>query len=503
MNKLYINTIVALISQILTIICGFVLPRFMLLAYGSTINGLVSSISQFLGVISFMQLGVGAVVQSTLYEPLIKKDSKKISEIYSSASNFFRTIAIIFSIYVVILMFVYPNTVASKFDFTFSFSLIFILAINLFMQYYFGLTNQLLLYADQKAYIPLIVDVISLLLNTFISIFLINNGFSIQIVKICSSIIYIMRPIILSIYVKNKYEINKHITYDEEPIKQKWNGLTQHVASTVMDNTDIMILTVFSSLDNVSIYYVYNLVVFGIRQLVTSLTVGLQSYFGSIYVQYDSRYVKSVFTIIEFIFHFLITVLFTCVILLIVPFVSVYTFGIKDLNYNVPLFAFIISLSQAFYCYRLVYYTMIKAAGHFRQTQKSAVIEMILNITISIFCVVKFGLVGVAIGTLLAVIYRTIYFIYYLHKNIIYIELKKTFFRFSTDILIIVFLYFFLSKNCLSEFNYLSWFILAIKVFIVVLVVTFIFNLLEMLFFERSVLTEITHKISERINKDD
>ena len=56
-NKLLAkNTLASLISQVTTLICGFILPRIFLKYYGSEVNGLVSSITQFLGVISFLEL---------------------------------------------------------------------------------------------------------------------------------------------------------------------------------------------------------------------------------------------------------------------------------------------------------------------------------------------------------------------------------------------------------------------------------------------------------------
>ena len=75
-RRLFYNTISSLIFQLTTIICGFILPRLILTAFGSEVNGLVNSIIQFLGIISFLELGVGAVVQSTLYKPLAEKNYK-------------------------------------------------------------------------------------------------------------------------------------------------------------------------------------------------------------------------------------------------------------------------------------------------------------------------------------------------------------------------------------------------------------------------------------------
>ena len=80
-KKLALNSASSLVYQVITIICGFVLPRFFLTYYGSAVNGLVSSITQFLGFISLAECGVGAVVQSTLYKPLAEQDMESVAKL--------------------------------------------------------------------------------------------------------------------------------------------------------------------------------------------------------------------------------------------------------------------------------------------------------------------------------------------------------------------------------------------------------------------------------------
>ena len=115
-KRLAANTILSLLLQVTTIVCGFVLPRLILQYYGSEVNGLISSISQFLNIITFLELGVGAVVMSALYKPLAEKDKQLTSEIIASASNFFRGIGKALLVYVVVLIFVYPYIAKSNFD---------------------------------------------------------------------------------------------------------------------------------------------------------------------------------------------------------------------------------------------------------------------------------------------------------------------------------------------------------------------------------------------------
>lgn len=466
-RNILINTVSSVLSQIVSIVCGFVLPRLILSNFGSEVNGLVSSITQFLGFISLMQLGVGAVVQTAWYKPLAEKNMLEVSKIYISAERFFRRIALIFVLYTVVLAVVFPNTIG-EFGYWFTASLVLAISISLFIQYYYGITNQMLLYADGKAYLYLFCQTGTVLLNLLMCVVLIECNASIHIVKLVSSLVYAITPIILHFYVLSKYEINRNIVLKEEPIKQKWNGFAQHLSSVVMDNTDVVILTLFSSLENVSVYSVYHLVVFGVRQIVTSMTVGIQSAFGNLIATKDKS-LEDKFKKTEIIFHCGVSVIFACVFILIGSFVEVYTKDITDADYIQPLFGYLISLAFALYCYRLPYYAIIKAAGHYKETQTSAIIEMILNIGISVVVVMNYGLVGVAVGTLIATLYRSIYFVLYVQRKII-VKPIGTFLKLVIADGVVFCLSEIMSENYVLEVvSYWGWFVLAIKVFLTVI----------------------------------
>ena len=122
-QKAMLSSAVSLLNQIATIVCGFILPRFFLKHYGSTVNGLISSIAQFLSFISFAELGVGAVVRSAFYKPLAEKNEEEISRICLSSNKFFNRVAYILLAYVIILTIVYPFITLDSFDFIYSASL--------------------------------------------------------------------------------------------------------------------------------------------------------------------------------------------------------------------------------------------------------------------------------------------------------------------------------------------------------------------------------------------
>lgn len=475
-QKLLYNTSASLLYQFITLICGFILPRFFLYYYGSEVNGLISSITQFLGFISLAECGVGAVVQSTLYKPLVEKNYDEISRIIISSDRFFHRIAFILILYTFILILFYPIVTIKSFDYAFTASLILVISISSFAQYYFGMSYKLLLNADQVAFIQLSLQSFVLILNTILSVILINFGSPVQLVKLVTSLLFLLQPFVLSIYVKKHYKLNKKLVLYEEPIRQKWNGLAQHIASVVLGNTDTVVLTLFSTLQNVSIYAIYYMVVNGIKQIIVSFTAGMQSMLGNMLVKNESILLCETFSSLEWFLHTITVFLFTCTGILALPFVSVYTNGITDTNYQVPFFSVLITFAQAIYCLRLPYNMMVLAAGHYRQTQFSAILEATINIVLSIVLVIKFGLIGVAIGTVIAMSYRTLYLVLYLSKSILFRKIKYFYKHIFTDILIVILTVFFTHWFSLSNETYLGWIILSAKVAIICLAVVVIIN---------------------------
>ena len=116
-KKLLLNTGTALLYQVITLVCGFVLPKFIIPYFGSAVNGLLSSITQFLTIITLCECGVGAVVQSALYKPLADRDDEAISRIVISSNRFFQRIIRLLRGYVAVLCVVYPIIVSDAFSF--------------------------------------------------------------------------------------------------------------------------------------------------------------------------------------------------------------------------------------------------------------------------------------------------------------------------------------------------------------------------------------------------
>ena len=470
------NTVASLLSQITALVCGFILPRLFLEYFGSEVNGLVNSITQFLGVISFLELGVGAVVQSSLYKPLADGDKQQVSRVMVSADRFFRRLAQILLGYVLILVAVYPLIANQSFGYLYTATLIAAISISSFAQYYFGIVNSLLLNADQRGYIQYNAQTITVILNTVVCVFMIKLGGSVQLVKLTTSLIYLARPLILRIYVSRMYQIDWKIQYDKEPIQQKWNGVAQHIAAVVLDGTDTIVLTLLSTLSNVSIYSVYFMVIRGVKTLFLSMTNGIQSLLGELWARQELNELRETFGWSEWCIHTGTTYVFACTAALIVPFVRVYTAGINDANYIQPAFAILLTLANAMHCLRLPYNIMVLAAGHYKQTQKNYIVAATINIVLSVLTVKAWGLIGVAIGTLAAMAYQTVWLAIYDSKHFVFWPMKAVVKQFVVDSVTATCIVMLSGMLTMRSVSYLSWIILAIVTALLAIIITACLN---------------------------
>ena len=477
-KKLLLNTVVALIYQVITVLCGFILPRYFIPHYGSAVNGMISSITQFLGVITLLESGVGAVVQSSFYKPLANHDEREISRILISSKRFFNRIILIMAVYVAILMVVYPFIINESFGFPYTSLLVLVMALSYVAQHYLFLSHRLLLNADQMSYLQLSVHSICLILNCIFTIVLIKLNASVHFVKLVSALVFALQPIVLKIFVDHRYNLDMHIHLTEEPIKQKWNGFAQHISNVILGNTDTIVLTVFSTLESVSVYSVYYMVVHGLRQIINSMLTGVQALLGNMYANRESEILNRTFSAIVILTNNIVVFSYGVAGILLIPFVQIYTKSFVDANYIVPSFGIMITLAYAAYSIRLPYELMIRAAGHYKQTQTSSFIEAGMNIVISILLVKQLGLIGVAIGTFVAMVYRTLYLVWYLSKKVLCMPMSIFFKIIIFDVICVTAMVMATSWCSLNDETYKSWIMMAIEVSVISITILIVLNLL-------------------------
>lgn len=489
-NNLKINSITSFALQIVTVLQGLIIPRLILITFGSDVNGLVSSINQFLNFFSVLEGGISGVILAALYKPLVKNDKELLSGIIVSATSFLKKLAYVFLIYSLILGVVYPF-IKSDFSWLYTFSLIIIISITNFIQYFYAILPQLIVRADNRIHVYNITCIGFICINILMTIVCIRVLPEIHIVKLFSSLAFLIEPIILNKYVRKHYVIDKNATPNSNLIKSRWNGFGINIANVITTNTDVIVLTLLSTLKNVSIYTIYYAIANALKGIVLSFGFGFQSLTGQEIAKNEKEKLQHYFNEYEFTNYNISCILISCCSVLIVPFIEIYTNGISDANYSQPLFSFILCIAIFLLCIREPYIQLTYNAGLFKETQGYAYTEAVINVVISIILVKKMGLIGVAIGTAISAFYRFMVTIYFLKTHVLFRNVKKSIINFF-----IFFIPFFtLSLISLFNVNYLgiaSWIVHSIFTLFIVIVIYFI---VDCLFF-RNYLVSALKKIN-------
>ena len=418
-KKALYNIVSQMSYEIIAMICGLILPRFILSAFGSSYNGMVSSITQFLDYISILTLGIAGSTRVAIYKANAKNDIRAVSSVLKATEKYMRKVAFAFIAYTAILTVVYPYIVRNEFAWVESASLVVIIALGTFAEYFFGITYRTFLTANQTTYIYNIIQIAAKLANTVISVILIKAGYSIQIVKLGSAICFVGSPLLQYYIVRSKFHIISDVEPDDSALKQRGDVMAHSIANIVHQYTDIFLLTLFTSAKVVSVYSVYTLVLGALRKLQNVFTAGLEGAFGDLWARGEKERFEKNFNTFEYLIFAFVSVVFSCAGILILPFVKLYTKGVTDIQYLIPSFAILSVVSYAMNCLRMPYIISVQAAGRYKETKTGAFVEAGLNFFISLICVFQFGLIGVTVGTVVATTFRTVQYSLYLSKKML------------------------------------------------------------------------------------
>ena len=419
-----LNILTQLLNQLVTTACGILIPRLLIAAYGSEAYGISASIAQFLSYIAMLEGGIGGVARAKLYGPLAKNDASETSSVYYAVRDFFNHVAAIFVVYSIILGLCYHDLAhVAIFSRTYIFLLVLSIGLATLAKYVGGLANLTLIVADKKVYVNNLIMIATTLVNAATVAILVRMGAGLVLVKLGSSLIFVVRPILYAVYVKKHYVLTR--SSQKAVLDQKWTGIGQHIAYFLHKNTDIVLLTLLADLRLVAVYSVHNMVINSIRSITEALSGGMEAVFGECIAKDDISALRRSYRKYKTLLSAGTLVLFSCAGILIVPFIRLYTKGITDADYIRPAFAWIFLLAEAVNCLVLPCASLPVAANHLRQTRWGAYSEALINIVLSCILIKWNPLLGVAIGTLAATVFRAVYYMAYSAKNILHLPLHR------------------------------------------------------------------------------
>ena len=456
-----------LFLQIVVFISGIILPRFILQAYGSSINGMITSVNQFLTYLGLAEAGVATASVVALYTPLALGRKDEVNSILSAARKFYNRSGVLFLSLTAVLVFIYPFFISGQLDNSLVRWMIVVLAGSTLVDYFFLGKYRVLLMANQEGYVVALIQSAGTVANMVVSIGLIYAGASVLAVKAVATGVYVLRLFLVKAYAKKKYpDLDFHAQPAEGALKQKNAALFHQVVTIIVNNTDTTILTIClgsRSLLEVSVYGIYMLVVNAVNQLLTSFSNGLTAGFGEVIARREEETLKKSYSDYEYMFFLIFFVVVACMGVLLISFISVYTIDMKDVQYVRPVIAVLFTLLVFLQNVRIPGLTIICAAGHYKETRYQAGLEAAINIVVSLALVWSMGMTGVLLGTVCSYGYRSFEIILYTNRHLIPGTAKTAFSRIIRNLVVTAVLIaagiWLIPQNMTS---FINWFIYAV-----------------------------------------
>lgn len=445
------NFLTSLMGTIIAMLLGLIIPRLVLINYGSEINGLTNSINQFVSYLGLFEAGIGTAALQALYKPVAEDNKNEINGVISALNKNYQKVGTVYLFCLVALSVVYPIVILKN-DSSMSFMSVFLCVLfsglgNVVLFFLQG-KYRILMQAEGKSYILTNIQTLICVLISISKIVLINLGFSIVFVIFATFFLNLIQVIYIMVMIFRKYKwIDLKMPPSKIALSQKNYVFVHQIAGMVFQNTDILILTIMCDLRVVSVYSMYKLVVSNIERVLSIPFDSCSFALGQIYSLDVGRFTKTL-DCIDVFYGAVCFATETVVLCLYTPFLKLYTSGVTDVNYIDPYLPFLFVVIELLVFMRKPMLNTINYAGHFKLTLPQTIIETTVNLVVSLIAVSIFGIYGVLLGTIVALVYRTIDIIIYANKRILNRLPWKTFGIYAINFILCV--------ACVNIYSYMN-----------------------------------------------
>ena len=473
-DKFVKNVIGSAILQVITVITGFISPRLMLTAFGSEINGITSSIMQFISYLTLVEAGLSNATVFALYKPLADGDTKARDSVISAAKISYYRIGFLFVGLSVALAAIYPfigeQSSLSYFE---MFALVLVLCCNSTFNFFILAKYRTLLTADQCGYAVSLSNAIQLVVHLAIVFVTIKLGMGVVWVRGLGILSFFVTSAVLALYTRHKYgKINYKAEPNMKALDKRWDAMGLQIMGVVATGAPVVIMTAILDFKQISVYSIYNMIAGSVATCISVFTNGLSASFGNIYAIGDKALLKKTTEEFRTAFYILVTIVYTVMLTCLVSFVGIYTEGITDVNYIVPVFAILITVKGLLDNFKAPHGMLIYSFGKFKAIRRQTAIQTVLIIVSTVGLTWWLGLNGAMLALCIANLYMLVELLILSPKELVDMSILKNV-RQIVQMLVVVFGVYGISLIVpFQPTTYLQWLLYAIVVGVVSLIVT-------------------------------
>ena len=380
------NTIWEMGYYIAVILLGFLAPRYIILYYGSEVNGLSTTITQILNIIMILQSGATTAAIYSLYKPIADDDLEQIEKNVAAAEQAFRKIAWIFLGLMFVAAVIYPFTINSELDSINIFIAFILMGIKSFVDLLYTAKFRIVFTAYQEKFyvsIATLIEQIVYYALVFISIFSHGHYLFIYLWFLLGCFVKIL---FLWVFFKKKHGMinTRQYRHEKLAIGGRTYALANEVAHSTVGSSVAIILSIMYGLQETSVYSVYSLVGQALSLITTAIYSAFAPSFGNLIAQGDKEHASHIYGIFQYIYMMMNIFMMMCMLFLITPFVRIYTVGVNDFDYVNMLLAILMVISSLFSAFRIPYNVLVSTMGYFKETWLQPVLSAVLSVSLSV-----------------------------------------------------------------------------------------------------------------------
>ena len=399
------NTTVAVASRMAAILMGFITRVVFTHTLSESYIGINGLFTDILNVLALSELGVGTAITYALYRPIAKGDIEKQKSLMRMYCWFYRIVAAVVLCAGLLVIPFMDVLIKNKPDVD-NIILIYLMYLVNSVLSYLLIYKRTLIDAHQLIYIGTLYQTIFLLIQDTIQIIILltTKNFilflAVYIACTLGSNISISRKANkLYPFLKEK-DIKPLEKKERKEILKNIKAMLMHkIGGVVVNNTDNLLLSSIVGILSVGKYSNYYLVIGSIRQVLDQIFQGITASVGNLGATEKSERVKKIFETSFFIGQWLYGFAAICLYEMLSPFVAI-SFG-KNYVFDSSV---VLVLCINFYINGMRKASLVfrDSLGLFWYDRYKSVAEAIINLVVSIILAVKFGTVGVFLGTFIS-----------------------------------------------------------------------------------------------------
>lgn len=407
-QKTAINIVVNVIGQLLNFMLSLlnrsVMARLMPSDYLG-VNGLFVNV---LTIMSLAELGIGSAMLYVLYKPVAEQDQRKIQELMNLYRRLYRWVAMVVAVigvlmYPLLPVLVKSNTVIENLH------LIYFMYVAQSISSYFFVYKSALLSANQEHYIINIYNDAFLLgryVLQIIALLLTRNFLLYLTIQIVMGVI---PNILISKAAEKKFPFiqeNKDILppkEEQDSIFKNVKAMFMHKIGTVMVyNVDNLLMSALIGLSTVGVFSNYKLISTNLTNILGQIINGSRNSIGNLVAtEKDEGKIYGIFNALNFACFLLFSYGTVAMAILFTPFLKLF-FG--D-NYLFPTNTVVLILAQFYLSgMRNIVQQFRDAMGIFWYDRYKAMVEVVVNLVLSLLLARFYGLNGILGATVIDLI---------------------------------------------------------------------------------------------------